>query len=141
VLPRVADDQRFLDRLSLYDYDLPFIAVPLMGPHSRPIGVLAAQPMARQEERLPACTRFLETVANLVAQTIRLMILPTSAAQPPQQSPELSARAPVPLRAVSAWRIWSAKARRCGRLWTLSVRSPAGIPRCWYAARAAPGKS
>ena len=30
VLPRVADDQRFLDRLSLYDYDLPFIAVPLM---------------------------------------------------------------------------------------------------------------
>jgi len=27
VLPRVADDQRFLDRLSLYDYDLPFIAV------------------------------------------------------------------------------------------------------------------
>ena len=56
VLPRVADDQRFLDRLSLYDYDLPFIAVPLMGPHSRPIGVLAAQPMARQEERLPACT-------------------------------------------------------------------------------------
>jgi hypothetical protein len=89
VLPRVADDQRFLDRLSLYDYDLPFIAVPLMGPHSRPIGVLAAQPMARQEERLPACTRFLETVANLVAQTIRLMILPTSAAQPPQQSPRV----------------------------------------------------
>ena len=89
VLPRVADDQRFLDRLGLYDYDLPFIAVPLMGPHSRPIGVLAAQPMARQEERLPACTRFLETVANLVAQTIRLMILPTSAAQPPQQSPRV----------------------------------------------------
>ena len=65
VLPRVADDQRFLDRLSLYDYDLPFIAVPLMGPNARPIGVLAAQPMARQEERLPACTRFLETVAAL----------------------------------------------------------------------------
>lgn len=38
VLPRVADDQRFLDRLSLYDYDLPFIAVPLMGPNARPIG-------------------------------------------------------------------------------------------------------
>ena len=44
VLPRVADDQRFLDRLSLYDYDLPFIAVPLMGPNARPMGVLAAQP-------------------------------------------------------------------------------------------------
>ncbi|MFJ5317139.1 nif-specific transcriptional activator NifA [Pectobacterium versatile] len=73
VLPRVADDQRFLDKLGLYDYNLPFIAVPLFGVESQPIGVLAAQPMARYEERLPACTRFLETVANLVAQTVRLM--------------------------------------------------------------------
>lgn len=89
VLPRVADDQRFLDRLSLYDYDLPFIAVPLMGPNARPIGVLAAQPMARQEERLPACTRFLETVANLVAQTIRLMILPASSALSSRQQPKV----------------------------------------------------
>ncbi|UVW49191.1 nif-specific transcriptional activator NifA [Klebsiella variicola] len=89
VLPRVADDQRFLDRLSLYDYDLPFIAVPLMGPNARPIGVLAAQPMARQEERLPACTRFLETVANLVAQTIRLMILPASSALSSRQPPKV----------------------------------------------------
>ena len=88
-LPRVADDQRFLDRLSLYDYDLPFIAVPLMGPNARPIGVLAAQPMARQEERLPACTRFLETVANLVAQTIRLMILPASPALSSRQPPKV----------------------------------------------------
>ncbi len=89
VLPRVADDQRFLDRLSLYDYDLPFIAVPLMGPNARPIGVLAAQPMARQEERLPACTRFLETVANLVAQAIRLMILPASPALSSRQPPKV----------------------------------------------------
>ena len=89
VLPRVADDQRFLDRLSLYDYDLPFIAVPLLGPHARPMGVLAAQPMARQEERLPACTRFLETVANLIAQTIRLMILPASATLPGRQPPKV----------------------------------------------------
>lgn len=89
MLPRVADDQRFLDRLSLYDYDLPFIAVPLMGPNARPMGVLAAQPMARQEERLPACTRFLETVANLIAQTIRLMILPASATLPGRQPPKV----------------------------------------------------
>ena len=89
VLPRVADDQRFLDRLSLYDYDLPFIAVPLMGPNARPMGVLAAQPMARQEERLPACTRFLETVANLIAQTIRLMILPAPATLPGRQPPKV----------------------------------------------------
>ncbi|WP_437887635.1 nif-specific transcriptional activator NifA [Phytobacter sp. V91] len=82
VLPRVADDQRFLDRLGLYDYNLPFIAVPLMGPRSTPIGVLAAQPMARYEERLPSCTRFLETVANLVAQTVRLMTPAATVASP-----------------------------------------------------------
>ncbi|MBN3216273.1 nif-specific transcriptional activator NifA [Pectobacterium polaris] len=84
VLPRVADDQRFLDKLGLYDYNLPFIAVPLFGVESQPIGVLAAQPMARYEERLPACTRFLETVANLVAQTVRLMqpTRPRPAAEP-----------------------------------------------------------
>lgn len=73
VLARVADDPRFLDRLGLYDYNLPFIAVPLMGPGAKPLGVLAAQPMARTETRLPSCTRFLETVANLLAQTVRLM--------------------------------------------------------------------
>jgi Nif-specific regulatory protein len=78
VLPRVADDQRFLDRLGIYDYNLPFIAVPLMGPGAQTIGVLAAQPMARLEERLPSCTRFLETVANLVAQTVRLMTPPAA---------------------------------------------------------------
>ncbi|XTZ36585.1 nif-specific transcriptional activator NifA [Salmonella enterica] len=82
VLSRVADDQRFLDRLGLYDYNLPFIAVPLMDPDSQPIGVLAAQPMARYEERLPACTRFLETVANLIAQTVRLMAPPAPPTTP-----------------------------------------------------------
>lgn len=92
VLPRIADDQRFLDRLGMYDYNLPFIAVPLCGPGPRPIGVLAAQPMVRFEEKLPSCTRFLETVANLVAQTVRLMtpaavstpaIVATRAPRPP----------------------------------------------------------
>ena len=88
VLPCLADDQRFLNRLGLYDYDLPFIAVPLMGPGSRPIGVLAAQPMARFEERLPSCTRFLETVANLAAQTIRLMA-PSPATAPRAVTPQV----------------------------------------------------
>ncbi|AUG99301.1 nif-specific transcriptional activator NifA [Pectobacteriaceae bacterium CE70] len=73
VLKRVADDQRFLDRLSIYDYDLPFICVPIPGLDQEPIGVLAAQPMALYEDRLPASTRFLETVANLTSQTVRLM--------------------------------------------------------------------
>ncbi|MEN0582971.1 MULTISPECIES: nif-specific transcriptional activator NifA [unclassified Kosakonia] len=82
VLARVADDQRFLDRLGLYDYNLPFIAVPLIGPDAQTFGVLTAQPMARYEERLPACTRFLETVANLVAQTVRLMAPPAARPSP-----------------------------------------------------------
>lgn len=85
VLPRLADDPRFLDRLGLYDYNLPFIAVPLMGPDSKPLGVLAAQPMARTDTRLPSCTRFLETVANLVAQTVRLMKPPATPA--PRHTP------------------------------------------------------
>ncbi|MCI4185753.1 nif-specific transcriptional activator NifA [Dickeya dianthicola] len=82
VLPRVADDQRFLDRLNLYDYELPFIGVPLLGIEPQPIGVLAAQPMARYEERLPASTRFLETVASLIVQTVRLMQAPRRDGEP-----------------------------------------------------------
>ncbi|MGL4205232.1 MAG: nif-specific transcriptional activator NifA [Aeromonadaceae bacterium] len=73
VIARVADDPRFLDRLNLYDYGLPFICVPIPGADSRPIGVLAAQPMSADEEGLPARTRFLEMVANLTAQTVRLV--------------------------------------------------------------------
>ncbi|WP_409159696.1 nif-specific transcriptional activator NifA [Pectobacterium sp. B2J-2] len=91
VLPRVADDQRFLDRLGLYDYNLPFIAVPLFGVAAQPIGVLAAQPMVRYEERLPACTRFLEIVANMAAQTVRLM----QPARPAAETSSPADRAPV----------------------------------------------
>ncbi|NDL62972.1 nif-specific transcriptional activator NifA [Acerihabitans arboris] len=73
VLPRVSDDPRFLDRLNLYDYGLPFICVPIPGPDGVPLGVLAAQPMELHEDRLPASTRFLEMVANLICQTVRLV--------------------------------------------------------------------
>ncbi|XBS67995.1 nif-specific transcriptional activator NifA [Acerihabitans sp. KWT182] len=73
VLPRVSDDPRFLDRLNLYDYGLPFICVPIPGPDGIPLGVLAAQPMELHEDRLPASTRFLEMVANLICQTVRLV--------------------------------------------------------------------
>lgn len=58
VLLRVADDQRFLDRLGLYDYNLPFIAVPLFGVETQPIGVLAAQPMAHYEEHFQPARAF-----------------------------------------------------------------------------------
>jgi len=73
VIPRVADDPRFLDRLNLYDYSLPFICVPIPGADSQPIGVLAAQPQSADESELPARTRFMEMVANLIGQTVRLI--------------------------------------------------------------------
>jgi len=73
VIPRVADDPRFLDRLNLYDYGLPFICVPIPGVDNKPIGVLAAQPVAQDEASLPGSTRFMEMVANLTAQTVRLV--------------------------------------------------------------------
>jgi Nif-specific regulatory protein len=71
VIAKVSDDPRFLDRLSLYDYDLPLICVPL-GSSSEPVGVLAAQPMNANLSELAAKTRFLEMVANLIVQTLRL---------------------------------------------------------------------
>ncbi len=73
VIPKVADDARFLDRLNLYDYGLPFICVPIPGAGSQPVGVLAAQPQSHDESELPAKTRFMEMVANLIGQTVRLV--------------------------------------------------------------------
>lgn len=73
VIPRVADDPRFLDRLNLYDYGLPFICVPIPGADRNPVGVLAAQPQTQDEQELPARTRFMEMVANLIGQTVRLI--------------------------------------------------------------------
>ena len=71
VIAKVSQDPRFLDRLSLYDYDLPLICVPL-GSRTEPAGVLAAQPMNANLSELAARTRFLEMVANLILQTLQL---------------------------------------------------------------------
>ncbi len=71
VVPRIADEPRFLDRRGVYDPDLPFIGVPLFGGGEAPIGVFAAQP-PEAGERLSEWTRFLEMVAALIAQTVRL---------------------------------------------------------------------
>lgn len=73
VIPKVADDGRFLDRLNLYDYGLPFICVPIPGTNHQPIGVLAAQPQSIEESELPARTRFMEMVANLIGHSVRLI--------------------------------------------------------------------
>lgn len=72
VLPRIADDPRFLDRLGLYDLNLPFIGIPIQINGDEVVGVLAAQPCTSDDQLLPDRTRFMEMVAQLVAQTIRL---------------------------------------------------------------------
>ncbi|MFC0711533.1 nif-specific transcriptional activator NifA [Azorhizophilus paspali] len=74
VLGRISADPRFLDRLALYDLEMPFIAVPIKNPEGNTIGVLAAQPDCRADEHMPARTRLLEIVANLLAQTVRLVV-------------------------------------------------------------------
>jgi len=71
VIAKVSQDPRFLDRLSLYSYDLPLIYVPF-GNSSGPSGVLVAQPMSANLNELAARTRFLQMVANLILQTLQL---------------------------------------------------------------------
>ena len=72
VVRRIADEPRFLDRLGLYDLELPFIGVPIhIGP-GEPAGVVAAQPKIVADELLGEWSRFMEMVANLIAQSLRL---------------------------------------------------------------------
>ena len=70
VLPRIADEPRFLNRLRLYDRELPFIGVPIRGGPEQYVGVLAAQPPVHDEWLLERA-RFLEMVANLIARGVR----------------------------------------------------------------------
>lgn len=70
VLRRVSEDERFLDRLGVYDAQLPFIGVPIkLGDQTA--GVLAAQP-ADDLGALNMHERFLQMVANLIGQSVRL---------------------------------------------------------------------
>jgi Nif-specific regulatory protein len=71
IVPRIGDEPRFLDRLGVYDPDLPFIGVPIRIGETDPIGVFAAQPMAG-DFILSRYARFMEMVANLVGQSVRL---------------------------------------------------------------------
>lgn len=69
IIECLGDDSRFLDRLKLYDPKLPFIGVPLFNEEVA-IGVLTAQP--QHNDFLVERTRFMEMVAQLVMQTVRL---------------------------------------------------------------------
>jgi len=70
LIQRISDEDRFLNRLGVYDLYLPFIGVPiLIG--DKAAGVLAAQPSG-SVATLDRHERFLQMVANLVGQSVRL---------------------------------------------------------------------
>lgn len=72
-LKHLGDDPRFLNRLGIYATDLPFIAVPIkVGGTVQ--GVLSAQPEEPDDGLLQDRAQFLEMVANLIGQNVRLSL-------------------------------------------------------------------
>ena len=71
ILPRLGDEPRFLDRLSLFSPDLPFIGVPIRIGEDDVAGVFAVQPPA-EDGQLEQRARFAEMVANLIGQAVLL---------------------------------------------------------------------
>ncbi|MCK9200329.1 MAG: nif-specific transcriptional activator NifA [Gallionella sp.] len=68
---RIADEPRFLSRLGIYNPMGAFVGVPIrIG--KKVVGVLAAQPVPGAEMRLGEYEHFLEMVANLIGQSVRL---------------------------------------------------------------------
>lgn len=74
VLGRISSEPRFLDRLELYDLELPFIGVPIRDGSNNAIGVLAAQPDVPADDYLPERTEFMKAIADLLSQTVRLLV-------------------------------------------------------------------
>lgn len=74
VLAKISAEPRFLDRLELYDMSLPFIGVPIKDGQGDAIGVLAAQPDVPADDYLPERTAFMQSVADLLSQSVRLLV-------------------------------------------------------------------
>lgn len=72
-LASVASNASFLNRLGIYERRLPFIAAPI---HVGGVlqGVLAVQPNRLEDGLLPVRTRFVEMVANLIGQSVKLSL-------------------------------------------------------------------
>ncbi|MGB4467335.1 MAG: nif-specific transcriptional activator NifA [Azovibrio sp.] len=73
ILQRVGDDLRFINKMRVYDPGLPFIAVPIKVAGSLK-GVLAVQPVVEDDPLLEDRARFLEMIANLIGQSLRLSL-------------------------------------------------------------------
>jgi Nif-specific regulatory protein len=73
MLARIADEPLFLNRLDIYSEELPFIAVPIkVGGNLQ--GILAVQPGAPDDGLLEERAQFVEMVANLIGQSLRLSL-------------------------------------------------------------------
>ena len=70
VVPKIAREPKFLGRTGFYNSQLPFVGVPIFAGEA-PMGVLAAQPMC-EPDGLDDRAQFLQMIANLIAQTVRL---------------------------------------------------------------------
>lgn len=70
IIRRISDDDRFLDKLGVYEPHLPFIGVPI-NIEQDCVGVLAVQP-AENINQLDKHQRFLEMVANLIGHRVNL---------------------------------------------------------------------
>ncbi|MFI4941601.1 MAG: nif-specific transcriptional activator NifA, partial [Burkholderiales bacterium] len=71
MVDRITDEPRFLSRLGNYNPTGAFVGVPIrIG--KKVVGVLAAQPAPGAEILLNEYERFLEMVANLIGQSVRL---------------------------------------------------------------------
>lgn len=72
-LPSIASHPRFLNRLGIYERRLPFIAAPIhVGGALQ--GVLALQPNRLDDGLLAVRARFVEMVANLIGQSVKLSL-------------------------------------------------------------------
>ena len=71
VVERLADEPRFLSRLGLYNPELAFIGSPILIDDSEIVGVLTIQP--DNCDFLGEKARFLEMVANLIAQSVKTL--------------------------------------------------------------------
>jgi Nif-specific regulatory protein len=71
VVEKVSEEPRFLGRLGLYDPELPFIGSPIYIEEGDTIGVLAAQPDSSLF--LGERARFMEMIANLIAQSVKML--------------------------------------------------------------------
>ena len=128
VLRRIADDPRFLDRLQLYDRELPFIGVPICVGRRGPTGVLDRPARARHDDLLYERAHFLEMVANLIARSVRL------AWEVERERQDADARNGTACAgrcgSATASTLSSAIAGRCSGSSSRCGRWPNGTPRC-----------